>query len=240
MTFITHSYTNCGGRANNEDYLFCDDNVWLVCDGLGGHDSGEVASRTAADAVAEYIEKNGVALTPDYMTDIINNANLSVIKTQKEDASLSSMRTTIVLAITDGQNVRYANVGDSRFYYFKNGKIYAQSEDHSVAAVSVKLGDSTYDKIREDPDRNKLIKVLGDKKELSVKIPDIQIIPESGDAMLLCSDGFWEYVYEAEMEADLCKSNGPREWIEFMAKRIILKTKNIDNDNFTAIAVMIQ
>lgn len=240
MTFITHSYTNCGGRANNEDYLFCGDNVWLVCDGLGGHDSGEVASRTAADAVKEYIDKNGVTLTPEHMANIISDANLSVIKMQKEDASLSSMRTTIVLAITDGQNIRYANVGDSRFYYFKKGKLYALSEDHSVAAASVKLGESTYDKIREDPDRNKLIKVLGDKKELSVKIPENHIIPESGDAMLLCSDGFWEYVYEAEMEADLCKATSPREWIEFMAKRIILKTKNADNDNFTAVAVMIQ
>ena len=240
MTFITHTYTNCGGRANNEDFAYCGNNVWLVADGLGGHDSGEVASRTAADAVKKYVTERGISLSPIYMTDVINNANLAVIAEQNKDAQLASMRTTIVFAITDGASIRYANVGDSRFYYFKKGKIFAQSEDHSVAAASVKLGESTYDKIREDPDRNKLIKVLGDKEELSLKIPEAAIIPESGDAMLLCSDGFWENVFETEMETDLCKSSGPREWVEFMVKRLLLKTKNIDNDNFTVVAMMVQ
>lgn len=239
MEFNTYAYSNVGGRKNNEDYCLCKDNVWVVCDGLGGHDCGEVASQTAAEAISSYVVHKGVNLSAQFMTDVVTYANRSVIAKQKTDEKLESMRTTLVFAAADGAKLRYANVGDSRFYYFKGGQLSLHSEDHSVSYASVKLGDSSYEDIRTDPDRNKLIKVLGDKEDLSVKIPEQEIIPERGDAFLLCTDGFWEYVYEAEMETDLIKSTNAREWVNFMAKRVLLRTKNTDNDNFTAIAVMI-
>ena len=149
------------------------------------------------------------------------------------------MRTTLVFALSDGNVLRYANVGDSRFYYFKNGSVYVQSEDHSVSAASVRMGDIRYEDIRMDADRNKLLKVLGNSETLAVKIPDREIVLEQGDAFLLCSDGFWEYVYETEMEIDLAKSETPQEWLKYMVKRIILKTHNQNNDNFTAIGAII-
>lgn len=229
-----------GGRKNNEDYCLHKNGIWIVADGLGGHDSGEIASETACRAISEYVDTHEINAEDAQLADIINVANTSVIKKQKSDPSLASMRTTIVFAMAHGESLRYANVGDSRFYYFRDGQMLLHSEDHSVSAASVKLGDLSFEEIRNDPDKNKLLKVLGDNDELSVKIPQKVISLKSGDAFLLCSDGFWEHVYETEMEIDLVKSSNPREWINYMAKRIILKTKNNGNDNFTAIGVFIE
>lgn len=239
MNFVTHAYSNAGGRSNNEDCLMYAGGVWLVADGLGGHDCGEVASKTAADAVKSLVNGSSKQLDNNLMSEIIQTANMAVIDKQKSDKNLESMRTTVVFAATDGSKLKYANVGDSRFYYFRQGKIECISEDHSVSYASVKLGDIAFEDIRNDPDRNKLVKVLGDKENLSVKIPDKEITVQPGDAFLLCSDGFWEYVHETEMETDLAKSLSPKEWVNYMAKRIILRTHNNGNDNFTAIAVMI-
>lgn len=241
MEFLTHGYTNIGGRSNNEDYYICKNNIWILADGLGGHDSGEIASKCGAEAVYQfYIANEKNVLDASQLSEIVQYANGAVLRKQAEDSALASMRTTVVFAATDGGKLRYANVGDSRFYYFRNGSVQIQSEDHSVAAMSVKLGDSTLEDIRNDPDRNKLIKALGNGEKLTVKIPEVEIIPEKGDAFLLCSDGFWEYVHETEMELDLAKSDSPKEWIDYMVKRILLKTRGMDNDNFTAVGVMIE
>ena len=149
------------------------------------------------------------------------------------------MRTTLVFAVADNDKIRYANVGDSRFYYFKNGKLAAQSEDHTVSGLAAKMGDISVEDIRTDPDKNKLIKVLGEKEQLVVRLNNNTFTAEKGDAFLLCSDGFWEYVYELEMEVDLAKSSTPKEWIKFMIKRLFLKTEGINNDNFTVIGVIV-
>lgn len=240
MKFKTYAYTNVGGRGNNEDYCLYNNNMWVLADGLGGHDSGEVASKLATETMEQYARKNRVTLEDDSLMTLIDVANRSVIEGQQEDKNRESMRTTIVFALSNGKVLRYANVGDSRFYYFRQGRLLVQSEDHSVSAASVKMGDIQYEDIRNDPDRNKLIKVLGNSEEINVTIPEIQIVPEKGDAFLLCSDGFWEPVYEAEMETDLAKSETPEEWIHYMAKRIVLKTHNQDHDNYTAIGVMVE
>lgn len=239
MVFSTYAYSNVGGRLNNEDYMIYQDGIWVVADGLGGHDCGEVASKTASQAVIAQLTGKEVDFSYETMEKIVTEANNAVLTAQKENEELASMRTTLVFAISNGTHLRYANVGDSRFYYFKRGHVYTQSEDHSVSALSARIGDIKYEDIRTDDDRNKLLKVLGNEEELKVKLPDDVIELESGDAFLLCSDGFWEHVYEAEMEFDLMKSSSPEEWLKHMLKRVILKTENRDNDNYTAIAVMI-
>jgi len=239
MKFESCIYTNKGGRPNNEDYCLGSGGIWVLCDGLGGHNCGEVASKTGAETAISIAEQKGVSLSDDFLNEILSEANKNIISMQENDEKLQGMRTTIVLAVTDGTSVRFANVGDSRFYYFKNNSLFAHSEDHSVSALSAKLGDIAYDDIRGDADRNKLIKVLGNDEVLNVKIPETVITAEEGDAFLLCSDGFWEHVYETEMMLDLAKASTPTEWMNYMVKRIILRTQNIDNDNFTAIGVML-
>lgn len=239
----TFVYTSQGGRSNNEDFAVfrekeeTGEGVWVLADGLGGHDCGEVASRIAAEGVLR-LSKETPADSEEALLGIMNAANALVLEHQADSEATRFMRTTVVAAFSDGKVVRYFNVGDSRFYYFKNGRLSVQSKDHSVSQVAVNLGEITKTQIRFHDDRNKLLKVLGNEPELKISRLDPPIEMEPGDAFLLCSDGFWEYVYETEMEIDLLKSEDPQEWIEWMVNRLLLRVTN-NNDNFTAVGVFV-
>ena len=132
----------------------------------------------------------------------------------------------------------YANAGDSRVYYFHDGKIIAQTKDHSVCQASADMGLIRPEDIRGNEDRSRLLKVLGGEEKLGIKrhYPPIKL--RNGDAFLVCTDGFWDYVYEAEMEADLLKSGSADVWLKYMLKRHILRAQN-KGDNYTAICGII-
>ncbi len=236
----TYSYTSVGGRSNNEDCAAFTQTasglgVWVLADGLGGHACGEVASRLAVEFLIAQAEK-----LPDMseksLLALMNASNELILQKQTSDPSLQTMRTTVTAAFSDGEKVRYFNVGDTRFYYFKNGCLYKHSKDHTVSQVAVNLGEITTTQIRFHDDRNKLLKVLGNESDLKITKLDDALPLEKGDAFLLCSDGFWEYVYETEMEIDLLKSSSPKEWMDYMVNRLLLRVTN-NNDNFTAICV---
>lgn len=239
MLFQTFAYTNEGGRKNNEDSYECAERIWVLADGLGGHDFGEIASSSVAKKTISLWKKADEPIDDNNLISLIEEVNSDLLKLQQEKEAASSMRTTLVFSVTDGKTLKFANVGDSRFYYFRNNKIIAQSEDHSVSAAVAKLGEIRYEDIRFNEDRNKLLKVIGNTEDLKLKKLYEPISLQPGDAFLLCSDGFWEYVYEQEMEIDLTKSDSPKAWLEFMAKRIFLRTENNDNDNLTAICVFV-
>ncbi|WMJ22754.1 protein phosphatase 2C domain-containing protein [Paludicola sp. MB14-C6] len=237
MNITANSYTNTGGRSNNEDY--CCYNItnaqsqFILCDGLGGHHDGEIASKLVCDYLLNE-SKNDCSYDENTLLEMMNNANIMLKQQQRH----KKMCTTVVAAFIDHYDFRYFHVGDSRLYYFKNGCLYHQSKDHSVSQVAATIGEIKYEDIRFHEDRNKLLKVLGNDDDLNIKKLEYPISIENNDAFLLCSDGFWEYVYEAEMEADLVKSISPNHWLSYMIKRILLKQLK-DNDNFTAIAVFV-
>ncbi len=241
MKLQVYSYTNKGARDNNEDYFGYwtdnDEGVFVVADGLGGHDCGEVASQLAVNYILKTTHNN-LSLSDENLLGIMNNVNKEIIKCQNANAHQKCMRTTIVAGFVKVNNFKYFNVGDSRLYYFKNGCLYIQSKDHSVSQLTVDLGEIPQEQIRFHDDRNKLLKVLGDTDNLNIKTIDDGITIENGDAFLLCSDGFWEYVFETEMELDLVKSSSPKEWCEFMTKRLLHRVTN-NNDNFSAICAMV-
>lgn len=240
MNIFTYMYTNKGGRENNEDYSCFDYSgdfgVWVLADGLGGHNSGEVASKLAATLITNEM-KVVCDLSDKKILQVIEKANRLLI-TEQANPDYKGMRTTIASAYVKDGLFQYANVGDSRVYYFKNGCLYRQSKDHSVSQVAVGLGEISQADIRFHDDRNKLLKVLGDTEDLGIQKLDPAIPVEPGDAFLLCSDGFWEYVFETEMEIDLVKSSSPEQWMEFMIKRLLLRVSG-NNDNFSAICCFV-
>ena len=234
MELDVFKYSSVGGRSNNEDYCECfagdDCAVLVVADGLGGHDCGEVASEIAVKTVISAIES-------DSDTDLyaaIAQANAAIIAKQAEDPALEKMRTTIVCTKVSDNGLAYANVGDSRFYYFKAGQTHLRSKDHSVPQLAVDMGELSEAEIRYSDDRNKLLKVLGEDESLSLpeESPVLAVAP--GDAFLLCSDGFWENVFDQEMEIDLIKATSAEEWARFMIKRLLLRVSG-SHDNFTLI-----
>lgn len=242
MNVEFHSYTDIGAREINEDaYEIANSDgrgVFVLCDGLGGYESGEVASKMAAEGFADALSECP-QVSRDGIEQIAHAVNGMLTEKQKEDPRCSSMRTTVVGCVLEGGRMLYFNVGDSRFYYFRNGTVYGMTKDHSVPQMEVELGELTFDKIRFDPDRNKLLRVLGEPRNTELCSVYGPINCQPGDAFLMCSDGFWEYVLEEEMEIDLSKSETPEEWVKYMLVRLFLRM-NGSNDNYTLIGGMIR
>ncbi len=233
------TYTSSGGRENNEDYcnydVGSDHSCYVLTDGLGGHESGEIASERAGSFLLERLRETN-EMSGEILSKILKDANQHILDGQKD---YPEMRTTAAAVyIRDGQFWE-AHVGDSRIYLFKNGCLYFQSRDHSLGQLSVEMGDISSEELRFHPDRSKLLKALGEEQRLKILDPPESIALEPNDAFLLCSDGFWEYVWETEMEIDLIKSSSPKEWVMFMLKRLLSRAPQ-DRDNATVIAGIIR
>lgn len=221
-------YTCEGGYDHNEDSVFCGGDMFAVADGLGGHSGGGEASRAAVKYIAEHFSE---ADSPEEMSGLFEGANTAVRK-------LGGGMTTVAAARLREGVFTFGNVGDSRVYYFRNGRVAAQTRDHSVCQAAVELGQITPEQIRGSEDRSQLLKVLGSGERLELKRLPEQIAAQSGDAFLLCTDGFWEHIHEHEMECDLAKSATPGEWSARMLKRLLLRTGN-SGDNYTVICGMV-
>lgn len=242
MNIDLFTYSNAGARLLNEDYFGVDNSenrcIAVLCDGLGGHNCGEVASQIAVKNILAGISQTGI-INAESVHNVLNIVNDGIVRQQMYNPEQNGMRTTAVGCVVDRNELTYFNSGDSRFYFFSNGTLNTMTKDHSVSQMSVELGEMSFDNIRFDADRNKLLKVLGEKTSNEVGTVYRPIKYKSGDAFLLCSDGFWEYVLEEEMEIDLSKSETAREWIEFMLVRLLLKF-TANNDNFTVIGGIIK
>ena len=231
MIIDTAKYSCAGGHEINEDSCLSlpEKGIFIVADGLGGHTDGEKASMAAID----FFERSCCGgYTDEEITRLLEEANIEVLN--KGDGG----KTTVAAAFTENGRFIYANVGDSRVYYFRGGRIIAATKDHSVCQASVDMGMMRPEDIRGNEDRSRLLKVLGAEKVLNIKKRYQPIEVHNGDAFLICSDGFWEYVYETEMEADLLKSDSAEVWLKYMLKRHILRAEN-KGDNYTAICGII-
>lgn len=231
MIIDSAKYTCAGGHDVNEDSYLCrgDKGIFIVADGLGGHSDGEKASNAAVKYFEESCNGN---YTEEFITELMEGANTQVLKNG------DGGKTTVAAAFTENGRFIYANAGDSRVYYFHDGKIIAQTKDHSVCQASVDMGLIRPEDIRGNEDRSRLLKVLGGEEKLNIKKHYPPISVQNGDAFLLCTDGFWEYVYETEMEADLLKSDSADIWLKYMLKRQILRAQN-KGDNYTAVCGII-
>ena len=235
MFLDSYSYTSKGGRSYNQDAVGISETpesaLYIVADGLGGHLHGEMASKSAVDTLlAAEAPKKGVQ--NEWLETQIKQANANIIELQEKHGN---MKTTIVALSINGDQAAWAHVGDTRLYHFLNGKLIFQTRDHSASQLAVMLGEITPQEIRFHEDRNRVLRALGQEGELSIEASQAQLGPGS-HAFLLCSDGFWEYVLEDEMEEDLRLASTEEEWIVRMHARLCKRIPS-DNDNNTAAAV---
>lgn len=223
-----YEYTGCGGRAENEDRAahLClpQGDVWVLADGVGGHGRGGEAAELAVGCFLDQVE-SGAGLRK-----AVEAANEKLMLRQAQQAEGLPMACTLAAAQLCGDELHWAHVGDSRFYLFRAGRLQVQTEDDSVCQKLVKLGELAPGEVRASPDRNRLLHTLGERPLHLHCAEPFPALP--GDAFLLCSDGFWEGVYEEEMLIDLCKSRTAREWGEHMLCRLLRRQGN-GADNFT-------
>ena len=238
MTFLElkpFGVTHAGKvRQNNEDALLVgegkDETLFVVADGIGGFEAGEVASSLAVDVLKD--------LQPDEpFTAAIGEANRRILAAGRGDEKLSGMGTTVV-AIRFGGTQRepvaeVAHVGDSRAYLMRGGDMNPITEDHSLVAELVRSGDLTRDQAAEHPQKNLITRALGADEEVDV---DTAILPvEVGDRILLCSDGLSDMVSEAGISEILADSP---EDPERVARGLLSAALDAGgNDNITIVVV---
>lgn len=194
-------------RDNNEDTVFPDSSgesdggaVLIVADGMGGHVAGEVASRLAVNTAAS-TEKDAVAR--------VKAANKAIREEVAREPGLEGMGTTMTLvSLEEGGSARLAHVGDSRAYLLRSGELRQLTEDHTVAAEYVAQGQISPDDAAAHPQRHMLTRTLG--LTPGIQVDEVSIDLESGDRLLLCSDGLTEMIPDGRI-AEILGEGSPDE-----------------------------
>jgi PPM family protein phosphatase len=231
--------TETGGRKENQDFagfyqkLGC--GCYLVADGLGGHSGGALASRAVGEGVINAF-KNSPGVTRHSMESYLSEASANLNRQLAGQTKPLKPKTTLVVLLVEGSQAFWAHVGDSRLYMFRNQKLVYQTADHSVPWQLAGSGEISYAAIRGHEDRNRLLRVFDGNDISRVDYPDAVTALQPGDTFLLCTDGFWEYVFEAEMENQLALTSDPERLLKTL-HGLLLSRAPSDIDNYTALAL---
>ncbi len=240
MKLEVYTYTNQGGQEHNEDSLYYlldgENGFFVLADGLGGHHNGQEASALAVKVLTESLARHKKADSKT-MKKAFLDAGTAILERQSDPCCAAMRTTAVALSICRNQAV-WGHIGDSRLYYFSNGKLAYVTQDHSVTYKKYLGGDISYAQIRGDEDRSSLLRTLGNPEKCIPEVLQTPRMLQEGDAFLLCSDGFWEYVWEEEMLIDLLKAESPDQWAEYMLLRHIRRTKPF-YDNLSLIALFV-
>lgn len=239
MLNISYStLSKAGERPVNEDFL--DVSImperlsFILCDGLGGHGNGDVASRFVVGQMKAALEHSAT------IEESILEAQQKLLQKQARENAKDSMKTTVTCLTISGDSARFAHVGDSRIYYFEKNKYITRSQDHSVPQMLVNRGAIREKDIRHHEDRSRLLRVMG----IEWDTPKYQVVDgiplTKHSSFLLCSDGFWELIDEKMMRKTLKKADSPEKWLADMEKTVLENGTGTNMDNYSAIAVFIR
>ena len=233
------SVTDIGKKRNlNQDFVFASDepvgnlpNVYIVADGMGGHNAGDYASKCTVETVVREIrgcfEKSPIRI----LSKAIRVANDQIRMRAREDSSLYGMGTTIVVAACLGKYLQVANVGDSRLYIVGD-KIRQITRDHSLVEEMVRMGGIGREEARNHPDKNIITRAIGARDTIEIDFFHEEL--KSGEIVLMCSDGLTNMLEDEEIEGIL-KGQGT---MEERADRLVeAANQNGGKDNITVIVI---
>ena len=205
--------------------------IYLVADGMGGHQAGEVASRGAVETAIERYYADTSRDVGKSLVRAVQAANRQIHAQAQTDPSKSGMGTTLVAAVILGRKVYVANVGDSRAYLINRASMAQITEDHSWVEEQVRAGLLTPEQAKRHPQRNLVTRALGSKPSVDVDLFEGEV--STGDAILLCSDGLTGRVEDHEIAA-IVRDHSPNE-----AARLLVAAANErgGSDNITVLIV---
>ncbi len=232
-------FSNVGGRRVNEDSVGVFSNgerrCYVLCDGLGGHGMGDVASSLV---VSVFEERFAAAQdVTDFIGQTLTAAQERLLCEQAARNAKRKMKTTAVAIVMDERNAYIGHIGDSRGYVFGRNRVKMRTLDHSIPQMLVLSHEIKECDIRNHPDRNTLLRVMGiEWDEAMYELAD-PIPLKKCQAFLLCSDGFWELIDENEMCAQLKRASSAEQWLSGMVETVQKNGEGRDMDNYSAIAI---
>ena len=232
--------TDVGKRRElNEDYIYTSEkmignlsNLFIVADGMGGHNAGDYASKHTVEKVVETVEelKNEWDIE-EIIQEAIYRANACIYEKSREDMSLRGMGTTLVVAAIKNQEVTVANIGDSRMYVV-NRDITQITKDHSLVEEMVTMGGLDKEAARNHPDKNIITRAIGVKEFVLADFFEVKL--EKEDKILLCTDGLTNMLKDDEIH-HIIQSN---EDVEAAARALIAAAnENGGRDNIAVVLI---
>lgn len=227
-------------RSGNEDAFGyqSEHGIYVVCDGMGGAAGGEVASRMAVDVILEHMHGDAAGRPGERLHEAIAEANRVVLERADREPGLSGMGTTLVALLLgtddDAASALVAHAGDSRCYWLRAGKLERVTQDHSLVDEQLRLGTMTREEAERSPLRSVITRAIGTQPTVVEDMAEIQ--PESGDLILLCTDGLTREVDEASIARILGAGSDP----ERAAQALVDAANEAGGrDNVTALVVRI-
>jgi serine/threonine protein phosphatase PrpC len=230
-------------REGNEDcYLILSEhNIYMVADGMGGHNAGEVASKIAVDSVAEYFTDERISEIKadqekigDELNQSVLTAHQRILDMSKEKTEYSGMGSTIAIAFILDNVIHTCNVGDSRVYVINPSGIIQITKDHSVVAELVESGNMTKEEARLSTMKNQITQALGAPFPVNPEYNKTEL--NEGDIVLLCSDGLWDMLSDEDINAIVMEGNS----MESTCNKLIEKANEAGgDDNITVVLVKI-
>ncbi|MBI6546914.1 MAG: Stp1/IreP family PP2C-type Ser/Thr phosphatase [Cyanobacteria bacterium NC_groundwater_1444_Ag_S-0.65um_54_12] len=225
-------------RTSNEDSLGIDleRGIFIVADGMGGHQAGEVASHRAVESIMEALgERDLVEPVTDALRQAVTYANSRIELAAQQDRNLKGMGTTVVTAIVMDKHKRFAiaHVGDSRAYLIRKARIQQLTEDHSMVAELVRTGIISPEAAAKHPYRSAISRSLGQCKNVEVDIIEGDWLEE--DRLLLCTDGLTRFVDNTELIECILRIEDP----QLACKQLVdLALERGGHDNITVILIV--
>jgi serine/threonine protein phosphatase PrpC len=247
LKLVSYGGTHVGRRRQiNQDALLCDDELglWVVADGMGGHAAGEVASREAVETIFGMVKRGKATLDLDgasaeargraaaarLLEGAVQAATYMVYAMAELDADNAGMGTTVSAMMSFGGSAVIGQVGDSRIYRIRDGRVTQLTEDHTLIAWQLKQGLITEQEARQSQKKNVITRAVGNRDYVQVDISVVDL--EVGDEYLLCSDGLHGYLREQEIP-EVGAPGG-----QFAVDRLIdLANNRGGRDNITALFV---
>ncbi len=236
----TFSITDIGRkRKMNQDYVYTSEmpvgklpNLFLVADGMGGHQAGDYASKCAIETIVDAVGSSDENGAVPILEKAIRHANEVVRQRAESDPALFGMGTTMVAATLDGDMLCVANVGDSRLYVVGSREIRQITRDHSLVQEMVRMGGIKPEQARSHPDKNIITRAIGAEDDL--KIDFFRVKLNHGDIVLMCSDGLTNMIEDEEIRMIL---HGQRDLVEKAESLVDAANNNGGKDNIAVVLI---
>lgn len=235
----TFSITDIGQKRKlNQDYVFSTEkqlgslpNMFIVADGMGGHNAGDYASKYTVETIVQEIAASEDTDVVTILTKAINAANAHIRQVAEEKEDFAGMGTTVVAATLQDRTLRVANVGDSRLYIV-NEQIRQITRDHSLVEEMVRMGGIPREEARTHPDKNIITRAVGVQDTVDIDFFEAELA--EGDTILMCSDGLTNMLEDEEIRMIM---DGQRDIVEKAEKLVWAANENGGKDNITVILI---